>query len=397
VRVQAAVFVLLFLLGICGESYGQTESIGFRNWFLISDPSNERPDKLTRNDVRRGWICADAASGSLQICPTDFEIFESPLPISVPGVVDDCNLDANLRVVPGTCANGGHRHVDATGAIVGDDRPVLFRVLDRNITPDPPFEDVRYPGDMDNEPRTVTGVFTGFGILTPDNAYTWTVPHVGGVYRFQSSLRPSDSPSNRKFVEFFGGFLFLRDRLVARGELNVTFRRDTLRQLPAIPSIYVKRRNGGLLHDDSLSYAAQEKTIQAAGAIAYLHKMQDGRLLSFNDISLPKGGMFDWSVASFPWRRTHQSHREGLDIDINKPIDPTTGLGERCDHNTAVQTAVNMILTGIPRKDGSNTALLCENRANGFRGDTGNYHLDVTTFNVSPAVAAALKVLQQAP
>lgn len=395
-----AIFCAIF---VSANAYGQTESVGFRNWFLIADPSNERQGKEVRSDVSRGWLCVDGRTGRLLgTCPVDFELFDSQLPISIDNVQTNCVLDANDRATPGTCADGGHRHQDAAGAIlpgVASDRPDLyFTINDKGQQPDSAVEDVRFPGDMDNEPRTVTGGFAGSGIISPDKAFTWTVPHVGGIYAFKSTMRPSVLNTDSKFVEFAGGILFLRDRLEARGELNVTFRRDTLRQLPAQPLFYLKGRGGNASHDDSLSYAAQEKTIQAAALIGYLFQQIDGRKLSYNDISLPKGGIFDWDVSdpNFAWRRSHLTHREGLDVDINRPRD-SNNMPERCDVEFDVRTAVNYVLTELPRPDGTPTALLCENKPNGFPNNPGNFHLDVTNFKITPSMAAALKALQQNP
>lgn len=44
-------------------------------------------------------------------------------------------------------------------------------------------------------------------------------------------------------------------------------------------------------------------------------KKTDGRKLSINDISLPKGGLFDYKNN---WAAPHQTHRTGTDVDINR-------------------------------------------------------------------------------
>ena len=56
-------------------------------------------------------------------------------------------------------------------------------------------------------------------------------------------------------------------------------------------------------------------TIQALQEIARVYFGRTGRKLSINDVSLPKGGLFD---TGFDWETPHDTHREGKDADLNR-------------------------------------------------------------------------------
>jgi hypothetical protein len=88
-----------------------------------------------------------------------------------------------------------------------------------------------------------------------------------------------------------------------------------------------------------------------------------------NDISLPKGGVFDLQNDWNQFARSHSEHRDGRDIDINP-------AGINCLDDLALQAAVNKFLvplehriTNVQQPDPA-SALLCETG--------GRKHIDIT-------------------
>lgn len=368
-------FTLAFVafLVTATDSLAQTPTVSFRSWNPVVEPSNERPRTRKLNEVVQGWLCYSGRTGRLQSdCTVSFELSPGTDPVDIPGVAPDCVLNAALGIQASTCAHGGHTHGNPV-------RPVIFE-----------NEEVRYPGDIDGNPLTVTNATSQTSLLTA--GFIWTAPINSGIFEFESSMFP---PDGRKFVVFSNGTLFLFDELRAIGRLNVTFGRDRLRQLPDNPQIYDKLRGGNSLHPDEISYSSQFVTQLALTAIADFFLNSTGSKISYNDISLPKGGVFDFKAEDLnppprqppnpkPWQPPHASHRTGLDVDINKPG------GQRCDNNTSVLAAVSRFLertTDNPAPPTSpffQSALFCETRANNFRSDAGTYHIRVTRLRPVP-------------
>ena len=141
-------------------------------------------------------------------------------------------------------------------------------------------------------------------------------------------------------------------------------------------------RGGATTHRDEVAYAARDVTISALRAIGRTYKRNTGNLLTYNDISLPKGGIFEAFPFTNPfqseWVAPHAEHRTGQEIDINRRRD-ASGIAIRCDMETGILAAVDVILT--PRPNGK-SALLCETIATGFRNDPGTYHLNVTNLKL---------------
>lgn len=175
------------------------------------------------------------------------------------------------------------------------------------------------------------------------------------------------APPGQFFVSFSNGVLTLHPTTIARGRLNVTVESDTLRQLPDAPMFYLKARNSDSDHVDGVAYASQQITRVALTAIGRVFNRNTGNLVSYNDISLPKGGVFD--IGSTRWNRPHSLHRRGLNVDVNKP----GGVG--CNVNTSVQIAVDTILDPDPTRN-NRTALI------GETGNNNNYHINMTSLRI---------------
>lgn len=329
-----------------------------RTWRAISEPSNELPRTIKKVDVQLGWLCYDGRTGFLQTdCPVTFKLRKT---IGGPGVTNACTPDADGRIPRLTCGNGGHTHLE-------DDRPVIFKDTE-----------VRYPNadpEPMNDPLSVSGPSPGgfFG-------FEWTVPQAGGIYDFESTMTASPGGF---FATFRQGGLFFVSTLTARGSLNVTVARDSLRQLPDLPNLYLKKRRGpppqrlvgaDTGHFDNIAYAATKLTRAVLPLIAIEYSVaNNGDKIEYNDISLPKGGVFDFTAydqsLSNPdrWKDPHESHREGIATDVNWPG------ADSCAIDKSVEFAVDKLLARNVARNRS--ALYCEL--------TGNYHIDTTSLQIA--------------
>lgn len=92
-----------------------------------------------------------------------------------------------------------------------------------------------------------------------------------------------------------------------------------LNQLPASDA-YVKARGNDTVHRNDDAFAGTAGAIEGLTKIAAKYKKLNGSNLSINDMSLPKGGLFDWKakIGSNIWQSPHSYHRTGDSADINK-------------------------------------------------------------------------------
>ena len=88
--------------------------------------------------------------------------------------------------------------------------------------------------------------------------------------------------------------------------------------------------------------------LDALQEIAQEYRSLTGRQLSVNDISLPKGGLFDFYATYAP---PHRTHRTGTDADINR-------AGVDCNVDLKLRKAVERV---AERRPGAQ--LVCENEA----------------------------------
>lgn len=124
-----------------------------------------------------------------------------------------------------------------------------------------------------------------------------------------------------------------------------------LASLPDLPSEYSKLRGGLDTHPHTVGFAGTPFALQMLPLIAQNYYVLSGRLLSINDMSLIKGGLFDIDAQ---WTPPHSSHREGKDADINRE-------GIVCDQDRDLRTAVDQLLSQVKTPSGKlRSALLCE-------------------------------------
>ncbi len=102
-------------------------------------------------------------------------------------------------------------------------------------------------------------------------------------------------------------------------------------------------------------------TLDALQEIAQEYRSLTGKQLSVNDISLPKGGLFDFHATYAP---PHSTHRTGSDADINR-------AGVNCNVDKELKLAVETI---AERRSG--VQLTCESEV-GMRDPNGPFkHID---------------------
>jgi hypothetical protein len=144
-----------------------------------------------------------------------------------------------------------------------------------------------------------------------------------------------------------------------------------LTSLPDVSPFYVKVRGGAPQHQDAAAFFGTADTIFSLIEIADEYSDMTTRLLSVNDMSLPKGGLFD---INSNYATPHTWHRVGQSADINKP------LGTTCRDNYDLKIAVNFVMPAeagsfFAKRRGFPSAgrFLCESN--------GNIHID---FDVVP-------------
>lgn len=138
-----------------------------------------------------------------------------------------------------------------------------------------------------------------------------------------------------------------------------------LMSLPNGSPFYVKARGGAPNHEDAAAFFGTADAISNLTKIAdQFSDMTDG-LLSVNDMSLPKGGLFD--IFS-NYAQPHTTHRTGQSADINQAVHGN------CRVAYDVKLAVNFVMPAeagsffAKRQFPSSGRFLC--KAN------GNIHID---------------------
>ncbi len=127
-----------------------------------------------------------------------------------------------------------------------------------------------------------------------------------------------------------------------------------LAALPDMPSEYSKLRGGLDTHPHAVGFTGTPLALQMLPLVAQNYFVLSGRLLSINDMSLIKGGLFDYKASEKPWEPPHKSHREGKDADINQDK-----IG--CDQDRDLRTAADQLLNKVKTSSGNlRSALLCE-------------------------------------
>jgi len=150
-----------------------------------------------------------------------------------------------------------------------------------------------------------------------------------------------------------------------------------LMSLPDISPFYEKHRNGAPDHQDEDAYSGTIDANFNLIEIAEEYSNMTALPLSINDMSLPKGGLFD---IKSNYALPHTWHRTGQSADINKPA---AGINCRNDYDLIV--AVNFVMPAesrsfytpkIPKGFSRSGRFLCE--------PTGNIHIDLDVIPPPP-------------
>lgn len=173
----------------------------------------------------------------------------------------------------------------------------------------------------------------------------YEVPDVGGLIMVKSTMTVPPgwfcvSPSY--------------DAVTWRFEDTVDVGMDGLEYLPASPDgTYRMTRNPDTRHTDANAFFGTPSTNMRLGEIATTYFARSGRILSINDMSLPRGGLFD---VGGTWTPPHNKHRIGESADINQD-------GVSCFKDRHLEIAVSWIVFD-DAQPGNNvrarSTLLCE-------------------------------------
>jgi len=108
-------------------------------------------------------------------------------------------------------------------------------------------------------------------------------------------------------------------------------------------------------------------TVGKLQKIAEKYYKLSGKYLYINDMSLPKGGLFDWKAAKAPkyiWNPPHLSHRKGTNADIDRN-------GVSCGENDKLKSATKSVAG-----DQAYPKLNCEDENGDFVPNGEFYHYE---------------------
>lgn len=320
---------------------------------LANGPSNELTAKF--NEVAIIWGCFEKFTGRPVNCTITQKIRGMRFQLSLCDPSDPEKVD--------TCNDGGHTHDGS--------RPLGQLINAIDIDPDP----LRVETQQALNPNPFFGV-----------TVVHKLPQAAGVIDVEGEMK---LPQGWRCLDH----CFNETSWRAEGFVNVLTR--NIRQLrdpdplppngtlPPASALYVKARRGpnGQVgtdpdHQDRVAFGGIPFTLQTLPKIAEFYFFSAGRRLSVNDMSLPRGGVFDDREN---WLNPHKEHRDGTDADINQ-FDPdrpgTPALQCKPDH--ALRLAVDQFLRPIDRglspiNKNRLTALLCESG--------GRRHIDFAPFD----------------
>lgn len=314
------------------------------------------PSDEIRNEILTtafAWLCYEQLTGKRLECGVRYEHFG----LSADPARVACVIDGSGGVPSDTCADGGHTHANP-------ERPLLYRDDQGGA------HAIAFPGDSNPAPLAATGTTFGPPNLAPfaDPYFLHDQPQVAGIYTWESTATapPGYVWSDR--------IRFTRDTVKAVGTTNVGV--EDLRWLPdpGAGDDYIKVRGGpgrtvgtDPYHVDAVAHFGTPLSLQYIPLLATNYSIYRGRRLSVNDMSLPKGGVFeargDWEETSFDWKSPHKGHRAGRDVDINRD-------GLRCKVDPSLQQVVDQLLK--PPAHRQDSALYCE--------PDGLKHIDIDEF-----------------
>ena len=293
-----------------------------------------------------------------------------------------CVIEPDGTISPDTCASGGHLHEppgSPTRPRIRNESAAGAKLVYSGTDLDPNNK-FNVSGDL------VPNVWSKIEYETPDNA---------GIFYWQGRIAPPPCFFLPQYCGFVGPGAQDDGTVVWDGTIENSY--TGLRQLPDMPNLYRKIRNGpggvgtDRVHTDDVAFAGTARTLEAMRLIAEEYRTETGNLLRPNDLSLPLGGLFDITGR---WRTSHYEHRFGTDIDFNRapvviaPNGSETTPDIDCEFDKDFVEAVNKVLAPFPNREvvvtlpnGTQqkfkTAVLCEKNLN--NPILGRKHVDVTS------------------
>lgn len=407
---SAISMILLSLLWVVPGASAQ-ESDRRDSYILPSISNGTQPDPEVMSVA---YYCYSYTTGAARECSLRF-FFLSTVDEAVRlGIkTAHCEYDAAGELVPGTCANGGHAHsIGATAT-----RP-FTRIYTTPTTEN--LKDQNADQQLQRQTSltfkdTITSGYPNFEVSGAFVTDKWAVveyqaPDAAGSAYWASQIDPPPCFFLPRFCGFVGRGAQADGSMLMDG--TVTYRIRGLRQLPELPDLYQKVRGGhpnrndpeDSRHKHEHAFAGTQRAIDAMRLIAWRYKIATENRLRPNDMSLPMGGLFDVE-AGYDWLvGGHSTHREGLDIDLNRSVQLKNGgdsLPIQCENDRDTFEAVNAVLLPVvgrvPRRRTDEdvgfimgtggtlpekaTALLCEtNNSRVPPGEEvfGRKHIDIT-------------------
>lgn len=310
--------------------------------------------------VRGAVVCYWARSGTRQSCDFTAEVRRLP------------QFDGNINT------NGGHTHT-----------PTL-----RDLTFQKDKNPLIYYGNPDKD-TTANRIDSRFDAKQNFYFFYHPLQESSGYYEVEKIL----------YAEVGWGCVFSPD-FIKYSHIHEFYKVrlgvDGLEKLPtptaADPRSYIFVRGLKKDHPDTVAYWGTPATNYYLQEIATLYQKLAAKQdiinypelelkttkLSINDMSLIRGGLFDifgaWDTVG-----GHQTHRNGKDADINRPVLKTGGRLP-CMDNFDLRLAVDIFLpipdgtdgTGYYPNSAINSALLCEGDLNddGTVARKDKYHID---------------------
>lgn len=207
--------------------------------------------------------------------------------------------------------NGGHNHGF-------DTHPVI----------QPANGALQFSGtDTDPSPLGVRGQTQNSEVLI-----THPMPQVAGKIIVEETLT---APPGRRCA---GGCFTFNSQ---KRKNTIDVRIPGLTRLPTSTAFHITARGGTASHPEGTW-----GTLNTVGRAVYLASEYfkiTGRRLSINDLSLPKGGVFD---IDSNWTKPHASHRTGTDMDLNRADEG--GVTVNCEDDDALDKAIKEAHRQLP-------------------------------------------------
>lgn len=260
------------------------------------------------------------------------------------------NCDFSLWVsYPDNPDPDGHNHDEQT-------RPLVYRkrhFIPGSLGPKPVYEGpgkLEFPFDFDAADRRVSGHTINAGGLQTSAVIDYPLPEVSGDAQLDIQLT---LPPGWHYA-YPDGY-----------RTNMTW--DQYRLHIGVPGLvelpepgpedrYIKVRTFETEHPDSVAFYIQSIYLNELKTLAqeYYKRSGEQRVLSLNDMTLPKGGLFDIKA---DWAPPHRSHRDGTDADVNQVFIP-------CFEDTLLIQAARQTLPNLRDEFGTggntDSAILCE-------------------------------------